>query len=78
MPPFLDHLLAIDADGVAARALAEVDSVLANEPGEYRACLVVSDDLKGGCVQIAGLNGQAGYLPSDARKRSARRPGRKK
>jgi len=48
LPPFLDHLLAIDADGVAARALAEADTALAEEPGEYRACLVVADDLKGG------------------------------
>jgi hypothetical protein len=48
LPPFLDHLLAIDADGVGARALADAESPLASEPGEYRACLVVSDDLKGG------------------------------
>jgi hypothetical protein len=48
LPPFLDHLLAIDADGVAARAVAEVESDLRDEPGDYRACLVVSDDLKGG------------------------------
>jgi hypothetical protein len=48
LPPFLDHLLTIDADGVAARALAEAESALRDEPGEYRACLVVSDDLKGG------------------------------
>ena len=48
LPPFLDHLLASDADGVAARALAEADTALADEPGEYRACLVVADDLKGG------------------------------
>jgi hypothetical protein len=48
LPPFLDHLLAIDADGVGARALAEAESALEGEPGEYRACLVVSDDLKGG------------------------------
>jgi len=48
LPPFLDHLLAIDADGVGARALAEAASALADESGDYRACLVVSDDLKGG------------------------------
>ena len=48
LPPFLDHLLVIDADGVGTRALAEAESALAGEPGEYRACLVVSDDLKGG------------------------------
>ena len=48
LPPFLDHLLAIDADGVGSRALEEASAALAGEPGEYRACLVVSDDLKGG------------------------------
>jgi hypothetical protein len=48
LPPFLDHLLTIDADGVGARALAEAASALAGESGDYRACLVVSDDLKGG------------------------------
>ncbi len=48
LPPFLDHLLAIDADGVAARALADAETMLVDEPGEYRACLVVADDLKGG------------------------------
>jgi hypothetical protein len=48
LPPFLDHLLAIDADGVGARALGDAASALADESGDYRACLVVSDDLKGG------------------------------
>jgi len=48
LPPFLDHLLAIDADGIGARALAEAASTLTDQPGDYRACLVVSDDLKGG------------------------------
>jgi len=48
LPPFLDHLLEIDADGVGARALVEAASVLPDESGDYRACLVVSDDLKGG------------------------------
>ena len=48
LPPFLDHLLAIDADGVGARALADAEAALADEAGDYRACLVVSDDLKGG------------------------------
>jgi len=48
LPPFLDHLLTIDADGVGTRALADAASVLAGESGDYRACLVVCDDLKGG------------------------------
>jgi hypothetical protein len=48
LPSFLDHLLAIDGDGVAARALEEAASTLVHEPGAYRAGLVVADDLKGG------------------------------
>ena len=48
LPPFLDHLLAIEADLVGAQALAEGSTALSEEPGEYRGCLVVSDDLKGG------------------------------
>jgi len=48
LPPFLDHLLAIDAEGVGARALEEAASALAQEPGEYRVGFVVADDLKGG------------------------------
>ena len=44
----LDALLALDADGVAEQALAEAAAELADEPGEYKAGLVVVDDLKGG------------------------------
>jgi hypothetical protein len=44
----LDALLELDADGVGARAAAEASSRLADEPGEFRAALVVADDLKGG------------------------------
>jgi hypothetical protein len=48
LPPFLDKLLEMDADGAAARATSEAQSVLAGEPGDYKVCLVVSDDLRGG------------------------------
>lgn len=48
LPPFLDQLLAIDADAEGARALADAAAALDAEPGTYRVCLVVSDDLKGG------------------------------
>jgi len=44
----LDALLAMDADGIAARALAEAATQLANEPGDHKAALVVADDLMGG------------------------------
>jgi hypothetical protein len=44
----LDALLALNADGVAARAAAEAAAALADVPGEFKAALVVVDDLMGG------------------------------
>ena len=44
----LDALLAMDADGIAARAVAEAAAELADEPGEFKATLVIADDLMGG------------------------------
>lgn len=48
LPIFLDGLLAIDADGEAARATAEAAATLTDLPGEFRVTSVVSDDLMGG------------------------------
>ena len=44
----LDTLLALDADGVAARAVAEALAELADEPGDFKVALVIVDDLMGG------------------------------
>lgn len=44
----LDALIAMDADGAAANAVANVAHVIADLPGDYRAALVIADDLKGG------------------------------
>jgi len=44
----LDELLALDADGLAARAAGETAARFADVPGEFPAALVVADDLKGG------------------------------
>src|ERR1700731_852079 len=44
----LDALLAMDADGVAARAVAEALGGLEVFPGEFKAALVVADDAQGG------------------------------
>jgi hypothetical protein len=44
----LDALLALDADRVAAGALAEASGQIADVPGDSRIGLVVADDLKGG------------------------------
>jgi hypothetical protein len=44
----LDTLLAMDADGVGGRAAAEAEARLADVPGDFKAGLVVADDLLGG------------------------------
>jgi hypothetical protein len=44
----LDALLALNADGIAGRAAAEASARLVDEPGDFKATLVVADDLKGG------------------------------
>src|SRR5262249_10507314 len=44
----LDALLALDADGVGARAAADASARLAEVPGDFRAAVVVADDLMGG------------------------------
>ncbi len=44
----LDALLALDADGIAARTAADAAAGLADAPGDYKLGLVVADDLKGG------------------------------
>jgi hypothetical protein len=44
----LDALLALDADGIAARLVAETAAEVADEPGDFKCTLVVLDDLKGG------------------------------
>src|SRR3954454_11719230 len=44
----LDALIALGADGIAARSAAEASADLAGEPGDFDAGLVVVDDLMGG------------------------------
>lgn len=44
----LDALLALDADGVAARAVADAAAEVAHVPGDFKATLVVVDDRMGG------------------------------
>jgi hypothetical protein len=44
----LDAYLAMDADGIGARATAEAAARLADVPGDFKVGLVVCDDLMGG------------------------------
>ena len=48
VPALLDALLALDAENVAAQALAEVAAQVEHVPGTYRVTLVIADDLMGG------------------------------
>ncbi|MBO0724746.1 MAG: hypothetical protein J2P52_04020 [Blastocatellia bacterium] len=47
-PALLDRYLAFDADGVAARAVAEAESGLSNVVGEFKVTLLIVDDAMGG------------------------------
>lgn len=46
-PTLLDRYLAFDADGLAARAVAEAESRLSNVEGEFKVALVIADDAMG-------------------------------
>ena len=48
VPALLDQYLAFDADGLAARAVAEAESRLSNVEGEFKVALVIVDDAMGG------------------------------
>jgi hypothetical protein len=48
VPALLDALLALDAEGVAARAVTEAAAGVADVPGDYKVGLVVADDAGGG------------------------------
>ena len=48
VPELLDKYLALDADSLAATAIAEVLPQVADAPDELKAALVLADDAKGG------------------------------
>ena len=48
VPALLDQLLAIDADTIAARAVALAADDLGNSPGDFKVGLVIADDFLGG------------------------------
>src|SRR5262245_27014463 len=48
VPALLDQYLEFDADSLAARAVAEAESRLANVEGEFKVALVIIDDAMGG------------------------------
>ena len=48
IPALLDQYLAMDADRIAALAVADAESRLTNVQGEFKVALVLSDDAMGG------------------------------
>jgi len=66
----LDALLALDADGVAARTAQEAADRLAAEPGECKLALVVADDLMGGGTNRYDYEFTLRFGPADPRRRT--------
>jgi len=48
VPALLDQWIALDADGIAARAVADAAPHVQDVSGEFQVGLVIADDLKGG------------------------------
>ena len=49
IPALIDEYIALDAEGIASKAVADATAkAVSLRPKEYKAALVVSDDLKGG------------------------------
>jgi hypothetical protein len=67
----LDALLALDADGVAARAAAEASARLADEAGDFKVALVVADDLMGGWTNRYATEFTLRFGPDHLRSQSA-------
>lgn len=71
----LDTLLALDADRVGARAAEEAAAELDDDRGEYKATLIVVDDLKGGWTNrfAVEFGFRFGYGPFGTRPQDVRR-----
>jgi hypothetical protein len=65
VPALLDEYLAVDADGVAARAVADAESRLSNVEGEFKVTLVIADDAMGGWTNrySSELSARSGSKP---------------
>lgn len=50
----LDALLALDADGIAARTVAEISTLMAVEAGDFKVTLIVVDDWMGWAQRAPG------------------------
>jgi hypothetical protein len=72
MTAMLDTLLALDADGVAARALSEFSPDLVDVPGDVKVSLVVADDAMGGATNRYAYEYDLRFGPEGLRSRTGR------
>jgi len=73
----LDAYLAMDGDGIGARAAAEAAARLTDVPGDFKVGLVVADDLLGGRPRISRDLAVSTWLAwSDQSVRAQREPRR--
>jgi hypothetical protein len=65
VPALLDEYLEFDADGVAARAVADAESRLSNVEGEFKVTLLLVDDAMGGWTNrySSELSARSGSRP---------------
>jgi hypothetical protein len=70
----LDAFLALDADGIAKRALAEASAQLANDPGDFKVALLVVDDLMGGWTNRYDYEFTSRFGPIPSWMRGGQRP----
>jgi hypothetical protein len=69
----LDALLALDADRIGARVAVDALARLADVPGDFKAGLVVADDLRGGGTNRYDYEFTLRFGPDHLRFRSSRR-----
>jgi hypothetical protein len=69
----LDALLALNADEIAARAVADVSSRLANVSGEFKLSVVVADDAMGGGTNRYAYEYDLRFGPARLRYRTQKR-----
>jgi hypothetical protein len=73
VPARLDELLSMDADGVAARAVADAAARLADVPGNLKVGLVLADDAMGGWTNRYAAEFDHRFRPESQRFRNRTR-----
>jgi len=69
LAPFLDDVLALDAEGIGARTVAAALPLLSSVPGSFQAGFVVADDRGGGWTNRAASEFSQSFRPRSLLKR---------